>query len=143
MLNRLRTRVRDLRDRFRRGLRTVNEWEVAMAAQQRLKPATDTGVGKGAVGPVSVIVLALVFFALTIGLLFALWLLWPPTPTENAEGVLVPVKNYGPFQWNVEQNMLLLIAILGALGSMGYVLRSYAKYVGERNLLWSWIPLYF
>jgi hypothetical protein len=42
-----------------------------------------------------------------------------------------------------EQNLLLIVAILGGLGAILHVLRSFFKYAGERGLLWSWIPSYF
>lgn len=43
---------------------------------------------------------------------------------------------------NREQNLLMLVVLLGALGAMGHVLRSFFKYVGERKLVWSWVVSY-
>lgn len=43
---------------------------------------------------------------------------------------------------NREQNLLVLVALLGALGAMGHLLRSFFRYVGERKLVWSWVPMY-
>lgn len=123
--------------------RTANEWEIVMSAQQAAKPARDTGVGAGQVGNFSVILLTLAFLAMTILLLVVVWSLWPPTPEPNDAGELEAVTKWGPLNWNVEQNMLLLMALLGATGAMGYVLRSFSRYVGERSLVWSWVPLYF
>jgi hypothetical protein len=34
------------------------------------------------------------------------------------------------------------MALLGGVGAMAYVLRSFSTYVGERKLVWSWVPAY-
>ncbi len=51
------------------------------------------------------------------------------------------------FFWDVtldrERSLLLVVAIGGALGAMAHVLRSFYGYVGERHLVWSWVPSYF
>jgi hypothetical protein len=51
------------------------------------------------------------------------------------------------FWWSVslsrEKGFFVIVAIAGALGAMGHCLRSYFRYVGERNLLWNWTLSYF
>jgi IPT/TIG domain len=42
-----------------------------------------------------------------------------------------------------ERSLLVVVAIGGALGAMAHVLRSFYNYVGERHLLYSWVPSYF
>lgn len=128
--------------RWRMGWQLAGERELAMATEQKAKRARDTRVGVGAVRALAIIILILVFLAATLALLFSVWALWPPAPPVTAAGATPAPDTYGPFGWNREQNLLLLVGLLGALGAMGYVIRSFIKYVGERNLVWSWVPLY-
>jgi uncharacterized protein YcgL (UPF0745 family) len=39
--------------------------------------------------------------------------------------------------------MFLLVVCAGALGSLVHGLRSFYWYVGNRDLIWSWVPKYF
>jgi hypothetical protein len=41
------------------------------------------------------------------------------------------------------RNMIWLMALVGAIGAILHVLRSFSWYVGNRDLVWSWIPTYF
>jgi len=108
------------------------------------KTAWDTGVGRHAVGGFWIVVLGIVFVTVAVLLFYAVIAFWPPAP---GPGVTPPIT-FSPvyFSWSVtlssEQALLLIVALAGALGSMGYVLRSFAAYVGERHLVWSWIPSY-
>lgn len=64
------------------------------------------------------------------------------TATSCTNGGQTALAFWGVNLANREQNLLLLVATLGALGAMGHVLRSFFKYVGERHLVWSWVPSY-
>lgn len=104
----------------------------------------DTGVGRRAVGGWSVLVLSAVLVVWALVLLYATLVFWPPAAGENglpatSEPVFAGVK----IALTREQNLLLLVAILGGLGAILHVLRSFFKYVGERGLFWSWVPSYF
>jgi hypothetical protein len=46
------------------------------------------------------------------------------------------------FPVDEERRLLLLVVCAGALGSLVHGLRSIYWYVGNRNLIWSWIPKY-
>ena len=106
-----------------------------MATQRKVTAAVESDVGKGKVPTGWVITLSVVFAVATFALLAVAFALWPPeagkTPAWLGEAM------------TAEQNILVLVAVLGALGAMGYVLRSFSAYVGERKLVWSWVPSYF
>lgn len=92
-------------------------------------------VGENTVSREWVITIGAIFAVVSVALLGAAFALWPPD-----EGLADAVKSWIPTR---EQNLLLLMAVLGSLGAMGYVLRSFSTYVGERKLVWSWVPAYF
>ena len=108
------------------------------------KTGWDTGVGKGAVNGGWVAVLGIGFAGLSVLLLYAVLAFWPPTPNPD----VTPPPDYAPqfFSWQPtvsrEQGLLLIVALAGGLGAMGHVLRSFSRYVGERHLVWSWVPSY-
>src|SRR5262245_26286477 len=113
-----------------------------MASRTR-QTIVDTGVGnKGVSGP-WIAVFIVLFAVLTILGVYAVLALWPPS---LAEGATDTTSRLTPFGINAEltreQNFLLMVAVLGAIGAMAHVIRSFFKYVGERQLLWSWIPSY-
>lgn len=108
------------------------------------KAAWDTGVGKGAVKGGWVAGLGVGFAGLAGLLLYALLAFWPAALDPD----VTPVPDFTPqfFIWrptmSAEQSLLLIVALAGGLGAMGHVLRSFSRYVGERHLVWSWVPSY-
>jgi hypothetical protein len=108
------------------------------------KSARDTGVGKGAVGGFWIVVLGIIFVTFAMVLFYAVITFWPPTPnpTVSPEPDFESVFFGRSITISPERGLLLIVALAGALGAMGYVLRSFAAYVGERQLVWSWIPSY-
>lgn len=96
--------------------------------------APESTVGEHSVSRTWVITLSVVFVAAAVGLLATVLALWPPE-----EGVAKAAESWIPTR---EQNLLVLMAALGALGATAYVLRSFSTYVGERKLVWSWVPAY-
>ena len=104
----------------------------------------DSGVGANAVGYVGVIVFSVVFIALSLVQLYATVVLWPPELAEDAATTDSTIKFlWWSFTITREQHFLLLVAVLGGLGAMAHVMRSFFKYVGERQLIWSWMVSYF
>lgn len=108
------------------------------------RTAIDTGVGRRPVGGWSVLVLSAVFVIAATILLYSTMLFWPPTPIGDE----IPASSKVVFgsvtiELSREQNLLLIVAVLGALGAILHVLRSFFKYAGERGLFWSWVPSYF
>lgn len=122
-----------------------------MATTVEARPAWDTRVGRHAVEWPWVVVLSLVFVVMSVLLIYAAIAFWPPalppagaTATiSTAEPTTSPVFFGATIEMTREQNLLLLVTILGGLGAMAHVLRSFFKYVGERKLLWSWVTQYF
>jgi hypothetical protein len=88
------------------------------------------------------IVLLVVFLAASLLLLGALMSFWPGPATDSAS----PEKSYTYLGFTLtlsrEESFLLVVAIAGAIGAMGHVLRSFYRYVGERKLVWSWVASY-
>lgn len=125
--------------------RTQRREHVAKTPSDTAGRPWDTGVGKSAVNGLWVIVGAILFVGISVLLLYSLWQFWPPSaPT----GGTPPTQSTAHFlSWDFsltrEKNFLVIVAIAGALGAMGHVLRSYFRYVGERSLIWSWMLSYF
>lgn len=122
-----------------------------MAKVVEARPAWDTGVGRQAVEWPWVVVLNVIFIVTSLLLIYAAMAFWPPalpaagatSTISTAEPKTSPVFFGMTIGMTREQNLLLLVAILGGLGAMAHVLRSFFKYVGERVLLWSWVTQYF
>ena len=109
------------------------------------RTAKDSGVGIAPVGGVGVLVLSLLLILGAIALLYSTMVFWPPA--ADAAGTF-PASTTAVFAgisitMGREQNLLLIVAILGGLGAMLHVIRSFFRYVGERGLVWSWVPSYF
>lgn len=105
----------------------------------------DTGVGKGPVHGVSIFVLCVLLILWTIALLYSTMVFWPPAAGADGE---IPASSTAVFAGTEitmgrEQNLLLIVAILGGLGAILHVIRSFFKYAGERGLVWAWVPSYF
>jgi hypothetical protein len=110
----------------------------------------DTGVGSGAVSPATVILTSTIFAFLALSLVFAFWTFWPPATEGPATVGIVPTSPgynftllWRTFRLTRDQNLLVIVAIAGALGAMVHVIYSLSKFVGERNLQNSWLLFYF
>lgn len=74
---------------------------------------------------------------LNLALVFALVKLWPGTiPLADKSGV----RLWGNLEFElwIETRYLLLVAVAGALGSYIHLATSFADFLGNRQLLWSW-----
>jgi hypothetical protein len=110
--------------------------------------AYDSKVGVGGVSGIGVIALTAVFVGYALVLVYAAMAFWPPTLPLSSDPTAVPPATTTTFFGQTvtiarEQNLLLLVAVLGSLGAMAYVLRSFYMYVGQRRLRWSWVASYF
>ena len=108
------------------------------------KAAWDTGVARGAVKSGWVAVLGLTFAAISVLLLYSVMAFWPPIP-DPADGTPSDyVRQFFVWQPTIspEPGLILIVALAGGLGAMGHVMRSFSRYVGERHLVWSWVPSY-
>jgi hypothetical protein len=115
-----------------------------MAGAPTTRSVRDSGIGRSPVGGWWVVVLTVLFAAAALGLLAALFSFWPgsyegapvaPPPT-------VAVFLGREFTLDRDHALMLMVGLAGATGSLGHVLRSFFRYVGERNLVWSWVPSY-
>lgn len=102
----------------------------------------DTGIGRRAVGGWWVVILSGLFGVWAVGLLYATMAFWPPTAVDGITPAAAPVFLGATIPMTRDQNLLLIVAILGGLGAILHVMRSFFRYAGERGLVWSWIPSY-
>jgi hypothetical protein len=121
-------------------------------------PQTE-GPGSSRVGVPGIVVILIYLVGLAALLLYILIVIWPiPSPsgmppstegvpplaaTEEQSSEPTEVIFFG-MTWKVwhEQRLLILVMTAGALGSLVHALRSAYWYVGNRNLVRSWIPKY-
>ena len=112
----------------------------------RIEPADSVAPGPGAapVGVIGIILIKLYLVVATLLCLYALIALWPaisPAKTAAAEPSQVTL-----FLWTFtiydEVRLLLLVILAGALGSLVQALRSIYWYVGNRELVKSWLGKY-
>ncbi len=110
-------------------------------------PPEPAGPGPGA-GPVQVpiiIVLSLLFAALTVLLIYTVIQAWPPAAPAGASQTPSSTGfNYFGFTVTIpdEARIFIVIVASGAAGGALHTLRSLSWYVGNRNLLWSWVLMY-
>jgi hypothetical protein len=104
--------------------------------------------GPGAAGVPSwmLIVLIVLIFAMVLAALVAIWLFWPSEAKEPQVGVIAKKKVeylWGTHEFSRETLLFVIVALAGALGGMVHSIKSFAWYVGNRQLRWSWVPFYF
>ena len=115
-----------------------------MAASVPKRPPTDSGVLKGAVGAFWVAVLLVIFAALSVLLFYVTITYWPPTAPADGQAGDSTINFLGnTFTISRDKQLLITVALMGSLGAMVHVMRSFFKYVGERSLVWSWVASYF
>jgi hypothetical protein len=100
-------------------------------------------LGQKPVGIVGV-VLVLVFQVLVaLYLVYSILALWPGLPAEGGVGAATSVSY---FFWQLtitmEVQLMAVVALSGALGSCVHTIRSLYWYIGHRDLLVSWVPMY-
>ena len=112
-----------------------------------LHPTISPIAGKRSVraAPVGAFMVAFVLY--TGLLLYATMAFWPPALAADLPANAPPPDSSATFFGTTyvmtrDQNLLLLVAILGSLGAMAHVMRSFAMYVGQKRLHWSWVGLY-
>jgi len=97
-----------------------------------------------AVGTLGTALLVMYLILCSIGLLYGLVQLWPtPAPAGAEPNALIPVfQLFGTIYITPEQQLLLIVALSGALGALVHALRSLYWYVGNRALVRSWAAMY-
>jgi len=101
-------------------------------------------VGASAVGPIGIVLMMAYEISLGISLLYSLLAFWPsPTPAGGSAATSSPVTFlFWTFPIWDEVRLLLIVALAGALGSLVHVVRSLSWYVGNRELVRSWLAKY-
>jgi hypothetical protein len=74
---------------------------------------------------------------LNLALLYILLRIWPET-TTSPPPTAVTLGGGFAFDVPLEIRYLLIVAVAGALGSYIHLATSFADYVGNRQLVWSW-----
>jgi hypothetical protein len=103
------------------------------------------GPGEKPVGGTGIIVLAVVLAALSGLLVYTVIQFWPPpVPPTGAQASDNSGFNYLGLTLTLaeEGRIFVIVVAAGALGGAIHSLRSVMWYVGNRNLLWSWVLMY-
>ena len=91
------------------------------------------------VGTPAIVLLFIVFVCLIAGCGYGVVAIWPPDCLNNQ----CAPHTTRLFFWMVTleraENLLLLVAAMGALGALIHVTSSFADYVGNRQLVLSWV----
>ncbi len=93
------------------------------------------GIGKKPVGLYGIIFIAVYHILLSIFLLSGLVYFLSAT----SAGTDLKIVN---IIFTKESNLIVVVALSGALGGLVHSLRSFYKYVGNRKLMWSWFAMY-
>lgn len=103
-----------------------------------------TGVGASLVGPVGIILITAYLILASVLLLYGLVQVWPPpAPATGSAPTSSPVAFlFWTFSVSDEVRLIFIVAMAGALGSLVHALRSLYWYVGNRELVFSWLAMY-
>lgn len=108
-------------------------------------PETEPGKGPGraTVGPIGVVTTAVLLTLVGILFLSLLIWIWPHKGTgADVDPVSVSIAGFPAFPMWGEQRLLIIVMLAGALGGLLHGLRSLGWYIGNRNLVWSWLAYY-
>ena len=107
------------------------------------------GPGDRFVGPTGIVLTMTYLLLLSAIIIYSLVQFWPPQepacPPVNSSNLPVnlPVTFFlWPVTISYEGRMFLIVALAGALGSLVHALRSFYWYVGNRELILSWLAMY-
>ncbi len=103
-----------------------------------------TGVGASLVPPVGIVLIMAYLVLAAVFLLYGVVQFWPPpapatgtAPTSSAVAFL-----FWTLSISDEVRLIIIVAMAGALGSLVHALRSLYWYVGNRELVFSWLAMY-
>ncbi len=103
------------------------------------------GPGNRFVGFNGIVLIAAYLFLFSVILIYSLVQFWPPQAlafsSMNSSNSPVTFILW-EFPISEEGRLFLIVALAGALGSLVHALRSFYWYVGNRDLIWSWIAMY-
>jgi len=96
------------------------------------------GIGHSPMGLTGILLTALYIIVLSLVLLAGIILILPTVTTGTD---LKTVSILG-FDLSIEARLVLIVALSGALGGLVHSLRSFYWYLGNRELVWSWVGMY-
>jgi hypothetical protein len=106
-------------------------------------PIPQHGPGGHPVPRSGIIVICVVGVLLGLLTLYSLWAFWPVSVEGRSSQKPQSVTWLGStFSVNREFLFFITVALAGALGGLIHNLRSFTWYVGNRGLMWSWVPYY-
>lgn len=110
-----------------------------MAVEHRRRAGS--GPGAGHVPRTGLILFSIVAVLSAVVGLYSLWSFWPEVGQGEESSGSQDVSWFG---WNLtlsrEFLFFLSVALAGTLGGLIHTIRSFAWYVGNRDLKWSWVP---
>jgi hypothetical protein len=125
----------------------VTEEEITTTTEEEPKEtikAKRAGVGASLVPPVGIVLITAYLILASVLLLYVLVQFWPPpAPASGSAPASSPVAFlFWTFSVSDEARLIFIVAMAGALGSLVHALRSLYWYVGNRELVWSWLTMY-
>ena len=122
---------------------TTEEVEAEEKRKEAVKEKR-TGVGASLVPPVGVVLITAYLILASILLLYSLLQFWPPpAPATGSAPASSPVTFlFWTLSVSDEVRLIIIVAMAGALGSLVHALRSLYWYVGNRELVFSWLAKY-
>jgi hypothetical protein len=96
-------------------------------------------VGREPIGGIWIAVLSGYLILFSVLLLYSIVRFWPGP--SDAAGTAVTYFVWR-FTLSEEIRLVLVVILTGALGAMVHALRSFYWYVGNRIMVWSWLPKY-
>ena len=114
------------------------------AAYEETATPKRVGVGASLVGPIGVVLITAYLILASIILLYGLVQFWPPpAPATGSAPASSPVVFlFWTLSVSDEVRLIFIVAMAGALGSLVHALRSLYWYVGNRELVFSWLAMY-
>ncbi len=122
---------------------TTEVVEVTEKPKETLK-SKRTGVGASLVPPVGIVLITAYLILAAIFLLYGLVQFWPPSaPAEGTATISSPVTFlFWTLSVSDEVRLIFIVALAGALGSLVHAIRSLYWYIGNRELVFSWLAMY-
>lgn len=96
------------------------------------------GIGNSHMGLTGILLIAIYIIGLSLVLLAGIILILP-TVTTGTDFKTVSILG---FDLSIEARLVLIVALSGALGGLVHSLRSFYWYLGNRELVWSWVGMY-
>ena len=122
---------------------TTTEAQVKEEPEETIK-SRRVGVGASLVPPVGIVLITAYLILASVFLLYGLVQFWPsPPPAAESAPTLSDVAFlFCTFSVSDEVRLIFIVALAGALGSLVHALRSLYWYVGNRELVFSWLAMY-